>query len=550
MVTLPLLLLGTALGLLQQAPQQQASVRRQHKQRQHKLPTLGWVWHTDQYGNQYNESDVLRQAHALVSTGLASKGWDLVVVEDCWSECSQLTASGLNCAVPAPRGADGRIRPDRSRFPSGIAGIAKQVAALGLRVGIYTSMGNYTCAGYTGSWGHEATDAAAFAEWGVDFLMHDSCFFGDDNRTSSSLIRTATRAMRAGIDASANPSMHYYADTGNGLLLPRLYLGTAAEKTRFGPWWPEIDDTADATTLLPSHWAVGVVDELKMYFDLEPTFWSMIDNVHHVQGQRFLQSSGVDGSPAFYNSPDNHVRASITPRAATVLQLSCRDCRLRIVLVHCVLTTQCMLVLCAVAVWRSQIFMGMTNNFSPASGGYLLPLAEQQAQMTMWTILGSGMLLGADVATMPAAALKIVGNPDVLAIHQDSWGVQGSLVDNGGGYGGEMHICSSCELWIRPLSWGAALSVAEGGAENSGNSKHNDGDNDLARHSASSGQPRFAVAILNKGENNASNHVWWAPKASFPNHFFPAAFANARCGDTIMMLSVLLYQLTTSSLWS
>ena len=50
-------------------------------------------------------------------------------------------------------------------------------------------------------------------------------------------------------------------------------------------------------------------------------------------------------------------------------------------------------------VWHAadQIFMGMTNNFAPASGGYLLPLAEQQAQMSMWTILGSGMLLGADV---------------------------------------------------------------------------------------------------------------------------------------------------------
>ena len=142
--------------------------------------------------------------------------------------------------------------------------------------------------------------------------MHDSCFFGDGDRTSSSLIRTATRAMRAGIDASANPSMHYYADTGNGLLLPRLYLGTAGEKTRFGPWWPEIDDTADAALLLPSRWAVGVVDELKTYFDLEPTFWSMVDNVHHVQAQRFLQTSGVDGSPAFYNSPDNHVRRTHT----------------------------------------------------------------------------------------------------------------------------------------------------------------------------------------------------------------------------------------------
>ena len=44
--------------------------------------------------------------------------------------------------------------------------------AKGLLIGIYTSVGNVTCAGYTGSLHNEAIDAASFAKWGFDFVKH------------------------------------------------------------------------------------------------------------------------------------------------------------------------------------------------------------------------------------------------------------------------------------------------------------------------------------------------------------------------------------------
>lgn len=49
------------------------------------------------------------------------------------------------------------------------------IHSLGLKFGIYSDAGTKTCAGYPGSLGHEDTDAAAFASWGVDYLSMCAC---------------------------------------------------------------------------------------------------------------------------------------------------------------------------------------------------------------------------------------------------------------------------------------------------------------------------------------------------------------------------------------
>src|SRR3546814_20300791 len=53
----------------------------------------------------------------------------------------------------------------------------------GLKIGIYTSQGPRTCAGYEGSYGHIQQDARTFADWGFDYLKHVLCsgeWFYDD----------------------------------------------------------------------------------------------------------------------------------------------------------------------------------------------------------------------------------------------------------------------------------------------------------------------------------------------------------------------------------
>jgi alpha-galactosidase len=55
--------------------------------------------------------------------------------------------------------------------------LADYVHRRGLKLGIYSSPGPKTCAGFEGSYGHEEQDAKTYAAWGVDYLKYDLCSF-------------------------------------------------------------------------------------------------------------------------------------------------------------------------------------------------------------------------------------------------------------------------------------------------------------------------------------------------------------------------------------
>ena len=107
------------------------------------------------------EAQVLAQARLLVSTGLAKAGYGYVNLDDGWM-------------APA-RTATGALTWNTADFPDGIPGLAQQVHALGLKFGLYTSIGSITCQHLPGSAGHYAQDAQTFASWGVDFVKVDEC---------------------------------------------------------------------------------------------------------------------------------------------------------------------------------------------------------------------------------------------------------------------------------------------------------------------------------------------------------------------------------------
>lgn len=80
---------------------------------------------------------------------------------------------GPACSGPGPRDADGRIIPDKIKFPGGMAAVADYIHAKGLQFAIYTAPHGMTCGCYTGSLGNEAVDAqtcvvcdAPGARWG------------------------------------------------------------------------------------------------------------------------------------------------------------------------------------------------------------------------------------------------------------------------------------------------------------------------------------------------------------------------------------------------
>ncbi|KAK7317025.1 hypothetical protein RJT34_00904 [Clitoria ternatea] len=124
-------------------------------------PQMGWnSWNF--FACNINETVIKETADALVSTGLADLGYVYVNIDDCWSSVT--------------RNLTGQLVPDRRTFPSGIKAIADYVHGKGLKLGIYSDAGIFTCQVRPGSIFHETDDADLFASWGVDYLKYDNCY--------------------------------------------------------------------------------------------------------------------------------------------------------------------------------------------------------------------------------------------------------------------------------------------------------------------------------------------------------------------------------------
>ena len=130
-------------------------------------PVMGYnTWY--QYGRSATEADVLTQARAMKSSGLQAAGYNLITLDDGWQG-----------TTPAQREAGVQLTWNRAEFPHGIPWLARQLHALGFKLGIYTAIGARTCFargyGAAGSLGHYQQDARLFASWGVSFVKVDDC---------------------------------------------------------------------------------------------------------------------------------------------------------------------------------------------------------------------------------------------------------------------------------------------------------------------------------------------------------------------------------------
>ncbi|KAL4903807.1 putative alpha-galactosidase B [Aspergillus multicolor] len=131
--------------------------------------SLGWSsWNA--YECDINATLILSAAEQVVELGLKDLGYEYFNIiipntlpDDCWSVKTHRDPS------------TNRMIPDPERFPDGISGVASQIHDLGLKVGIYSSAGETTCAGYPAGLGYEDIDAETFPEWGIDYLKYDDC---------------------------------------------------------------------------------------------------------------------------------------------------------------------------------------------------------------------------------------------------------------------------------------------------------------------------------------------------------------------------------------
>jgi alpha-galactosidase len=123
-------------------------------------PPMGWnSW--NHFAGRVNDADVRATADILVSSGMRDAGYVYVNIDDTWE---------------GERDAQGVIHTN-SKFPD-MKALADYVHSKGLKLGVYSSPGPKTCAGYEGSYQHEEQDAKTYAEWGIDYLKYDMCSMG------------------------------------------------------------------------------------------------------------------------------------------------------------------------------------------------------------------------------------------------------------------------------------------------------------------------------------------------------------------------------------
>jgi len=299
-------------------------------------PPMGWNdWSYYQCGE--NEQIVLANARALVTSGLAAKGYDTVTIDDCW--------------MAQNRDAAGNLVADPTKFPDGMAYVGAQLHAMGLKFGIYEDAGTETCGGFPGSMGHWTQDADQFASWGVDYVKLDGCNVPTTpGETDVQSYHDAYAAMSAALRATGRPIVF-------SISAPAYFQGTA-------DW----DSVIKWSSQLGNLWREGA--DIALGQDSGPDKWSSISyNYGYNVGLADLQSPGRWNDPDFLLAGDS----------------------------------------------------GLTTD-------------EMQSQVSLWAMMAAPLISSTDLTHLSPQALSVLGNKGIIAVDQDSLGVQGRLVQQGTGY--------------------------------------------------------------------------------------------------------------------
>ncbi len=211
-----------------------------------KTPPMGWnSWNL--FETRIDDQTVRAIADAMVSSGMRDAGYIYVNIDDTWE---------------GVRDAQGNLQTNH-KFPD-MKALADYVHSKGLKIGIYSSPGPRTCAGYPASYGHEDQDAKAFAAWGIDYLKYDWCSAG--NIYKNEALQPIYQKMGDALQATGRPILYSLCEYGMG----------AVEK-----WGPEVGGNVWRTT-----------------GDINDSWASMIENV-----EKQVPTAPWAG-PGHFNDPD------------------------------------------------------------------------------------------------------------------------------------------------------------------------------------------------------------------------------------------------------
>ncbi len=157
-------------------------------------PPMGWnSW--NHFAGKVTDADVRGAADALVANGMRDAGYLYVNIDDTWEA--------------KERDARGNIQSNE-KFPD-MKALSDYVHSKGLKLGIYSSPGPYTCAHYVASYKHEKQDAKTYAAWGIDYLKYDMCSYGhiiEQKAGKQAGADAPNAAKRYAMDKAAYDKMH------------------------------------------------------------------------------------------------------------------------------------------------------------------------------------------------------------------------------------------------------------------------------------------------------------------------------------------------------
>lgn len=104
----------------------------------------------------YDESIITSNAERIVELGFRDLGYTVIILDDAITE--------------KHRSSSGSLVANSTKFPSGLKTLGNKLHSMGLKFGMYSSAGKFTCGGYPGSLGYETQDAHYWASIGADYL--------------------------------------------------------------------------------------------------------------------------------------------------------------------------------------------------------------------------------------------------------------------------------------------------------------------------------------------------------------------------------------------
>jgi alpha-galactosidase len=159
-----------------------------------KTPPMGWnSW--NKFARRVDDAAVRGMADAMVTSGMKDAGYIYINIDDTWE---------------GERDAAGNITSNK-KFPD-MRALSGYVHSKGLKLGIYSTPGPNTCAGYEGSYAHEEQDAKTWAAWGIDYLKYDWC--GARNIYSDEEMQAVYQRMGDALLKSGRPILYSLCQYG------------------------------------------------------------------------------------------------------------------------------------------------------------------------------------------------------------------------------------------------------------------------------------------------------------------------------------------------